>query len=317
MSQLASWLLLLVQAIINQLTVNLGFGKHALDINFDHLDKIAFYGATGLTISTFAITLSKISFGVTLIRLTDGWPRMYVFFTMVTLAIFSIPTATLPWVLCKPLSKTFVDILPGTCMDKGPSVHYARFQAIWAALVDISLAILPWKILWGLQMRMAEKIGVCLAMSLGLLTAVGSIIRSRYVELLATQDLSYEAYKSVIWSAADSSMTIVAVSMPVLRVFVQRAVTSAIDTYNNSSRDKSRIENSRATATGADVTLRQSNKSSNRTSNSVEMLSRGSKGYLELEDLVVDETTGRVTVLTSEALPDTPEQKTSQWPLGT
>lgn len=154
-------------------------------VDFDHLDRIALYGATGLTISTLAIILSKISFGVTLTRLTDGWPRQYVYFTMVTLAIFSIPTATLPWVLCKPLSKTFVDILPGTCIDKGPSVRYARFQAskttilslvrrvltnpVWAALMDISLALLPWKILWGLSMRMTEKLGVCLAMSLGLL----------------------------------------------------------------------------------------------------------------------------------------------------
>lgn len=72
-------------------------------------------------------------------------------------------------------------------MDTGPSVNYARFQAskisilipcttsevlmnpVWAALMDISLALLPWKVLWGLQMRTAEKIGVCLAMSLGLL----------------------------------------------------------------------------------------------------------------------------------------------------
>lgn len=155
-------------------------------VNFDHLDRIALYGATGLTVSTFAITLSKISFGVTLTRLTDGWPRQYVYFAMATLAIFSIPTATLPWFLCKPLVKSFVSILPGTCMDKGPSVNYARFQAskisilipyttevltnpVWAALMDISLALIPWKVLWGLQMRTAEKIGVCLAMSLGLL----------------------------------------------------------------------------------------------------------------------------------------------------
>ena len=123
---------------------------------------------------------------MTLTRLTDGWPRQYVYFAMATLAIFSIPTATLPWFLCKPLVKSFVSILPGTCMDKGPSVNYARFQAskisilnpcttevltnpVWAALMDISLALIPWKVLWGLQMRTAEKIGVCLAMSLGLL----------------------------------------------------------------------------------------------------------------------------------------------------
>jgi hypothetical protein len=41
--------------------------------------------------------------------------------------------------------------------------------AVWAAIMDISLALLPWKVLWKLQMRFAEKIGVGVAMSLGIL----------------------------------------------------------------------------------------------------------------------------------------------------
>jgi hypothetical protein len=35
--------------------------------------------------------------------------------------------------------------------------------------MDLCLALLPWQILWGLQMRAAEKIGVGIAMSLGIL----------------------------------------------------------------------------------------------------------------------------------------------------
>lgn len=90
---------------------------------------ITYYGASGLTLSIIAITLSKISFGVTLLKLTDGWTRYYVYFAIANLAIFAIPVAIIPWVLCKPITKTFVDIIPGTCVDKTPSVQYARFQA--------------------------------------------------------------------------------------------------------------------------------------------------------------------------------------------
>jgi hypothetical protein len=42
-------------------------------------------------------------------------------------------------------------------------------HAVWSAIIDVALALLPWKILWNLQMRFAEKIGVGVAMSLGLL----------------------------------------------------------------------------------------------------------------------------------------------------
>ncbi|CAN9376520.1 unnamed protein product [Alternaria alternata] len=226
-----AWFFLLCQAILNQLSINLGFGKHALDIDFSHFDRITYYGATALTVSLAAITISKISFGVTLLRLTDGYLKMYVWFAIVTMAIFAIPAGVLPWILCKPLAKTFVDILPGTCITKEPSIIYGRFQAVWSALMDFSLALIPWKILLGLQMRSAEKIGAGIAMSLGLLAGATAILRARYVELLAHQDLSYDAYNSVIWSVAEASMTMVATSIPVLRVFVRRVTNSAMENF--------------------------------------------------------------------------------------
>jgi hypothetical protein len=90
---------------------------------------MTYYGASELSISIFAITLSKISFGITLVRLTSGWYRVYVYFAIITLAIFAVPAAVVPWTQCRPLAKTFLDLIPGTCVNKEPSVIYGRFQA--------------------------------------------------------------------------------------------------------------------------------------------------------------------------------------------
>jgi len=35
--------------------------------------------------------------------------------------------------------------------------------------MDVILSFLPWKLLWGLQMARKEKIGVIIAMSMGLM----------------------------------------------------------------------------------------------------------------------------------------------------
>lgn len=35
--------------------------------------------------------------------------------------------------------------------------------------MDIALAMLPWTVIWGLQMKVKEKIGVAIAMSCGVL----------------------------------------------------------------------------------------------------------------------------------------------------
>lgn len=76
-----------------------------------------------------AINLSKISFGITLLRLTNSWAKWYTWFAIGTLAAFALPAAILPWVQCRPLAKTFVDLIPGECIDKRPSVKFAEFQA--------------------------------------------------------------------------------------------------------------------------------------------------------------------------------------------
>lgn len=135
-----------------------------------------------------------------------------------------------------------------------------------------------------------------------------------------------DAYNSVIWSAADTTMTIVATSMPVLRVFVTRAVDSALEGYQNSSsrsRNKSRMEGSTVKTTGVDISLRQSSKKTLDTLQSSnrdfldDRAGQYSKRYLELEemDLVVDERTGRITAVTPDSVADTVEHKKADWPL--
>jgi hypothetical protein len=131
-----------------------------------------------------------------------------------------------------------------------------------------------------------------------------------------------DAYNHVIWSVADTAMTIVATSIPVLRVFFKQAVNSAIENYHNSSdQSKANTSPSNPVNTIGQVSLRRSSKRTTNTADSlskeslVDVLGGRSKGYVELEDLVVDENTGRVTALTPESVPDSKEHKVSQWPL--
>ena len=52
----------------------------------------------------------------------------------------------------------------------------------YSAFVDFCLAILPWKILWTLQMKRHEKIGAAVGMSLGLVA--GAIGVAKVVNIL-------------------------------------------------------------------------------------------------------------------------------------
>ncbi|KAH8636797.1 hypothetical protein IG631_08632 [Alternaria alternata] len=132
-------------------------------------------------------------------------------------------------------------------------------------------------------------------------------------------------------------MTIVATSIPILRVFFKQAVSQAMSNYHNStSRSKSKStasgsnpsQPSNNASTLANDTRRLSKKITHITGHtSTDSLFRDDdienqdrkEGYIELDDLVVDEKTGRVTALTPDSLPDSITRApihAEDWPLG-
>jgi hypothetical protein len=48
-------------------------------------------------------------------------------------------------------------------------IRLTVFGAVYSAACDFVLALLPWKIVMGLQMKLHEKLGVALAMSVGIM----------------------------------------------------------------------------------------------------------------------------------------------------
>lgn len=90
-------------------------------------------------------------------------------FSIVTLCVIAIPSITLPWIICIPFGKVFDPRIPGHCIPKSIIINFGTFDSAYAAFVDFALAGLAWKILWNLQMKRTEKIGVGVAMSLGIL----------------------------------------------------------------------------------------------------------------------------------------------------
>lgn len=154
---------------MTQSAITLGYGKHLPAIKLENILPIAELGQISITIAVFANGLSKISFGVTLLRLVHGWTKAAVWFAIGSIIVVAIPSVLLPWLLCSPHQKAFDDRIPGTCLPKNILINLGIFAAAWTAAMDFVLALIPWALLWNLQMKTTEKIGVGIAMSLGLL----------------------------------------------------------------------------------------------------------------------------------------------------
>ena len=80
-------------------------GRHVWTIELEDGFTLARLTYTGSSVSCLASTLSKISFGVTLLRLTKGKLYIFIWVCIVGLFIVMLPSALLSWVQCTPVAK--------------------------------------------------------------------------------------------------------------------------------------------------------------------------------------------------------------------
>ncbi len=154
---------------MTQAVVTLGFGKYPCDIDQRNLASIGLMGNIGDTCGIFGIVWSKTSFAITLRSITEGKTRAFVWFAIISMKIAVGLTGIFHWVNCHPAVKLWDPTVMGTCWSTEIINGYDIFSSVYAGIMDIALALLPWKIVWNLQMKPAEKIGVAIGMSMGLL----------------------------------------------------------------------------------------------------------------------------------------------------
>ncbi|VBB71302.1 Putative protein of unknown function [Podospora comata] len=202
-----------------------GYGKHIWDFPMENMIHLLLPMNISGTLSVTAAVWSKTSFGITLLHLTDGWIKKVTWFCIISMNIAMGLSALFPWVSCTPIQKVWDMFVEGTCWAPHILVHYNIFSGSYSAFMDLTLAMLPWKFLWGLQMRNSEKIGVGIAMSMGVFAGITAIIKTSMTNVMLSEDFA-DAIDLWIWANAEVSASIVAASIPMLRVLVRDAKTS-------------------------------------------------------------------------------------------
>ncbi|KAK4125525.1 hypothetical protein N657DRAFT_568158 [Parathielavia appendiculata] len=222
---IAAWVCSLIECSLLTHMTTLGYGLHIWDFDWNNFQAIMVPTLASGTFSITAAVWSKTSFGITLLHITDGWYKKVTWFCIISMNVFMFLSALFPWVDCTPISSAWDMSVKGTCWDIKVTVYYDIFSSGYSALMDIVLAILPWKFLWGLQMKPKEKIGVIAAMSLGMFAGATAIVKTTQLPDMLSADFA-DGVPLWIWGNAETCASIVASSIPMLRVLVKEAASS-------------------------------------------------------------------------------------------
>ena len=79
--------------------------------------------------SILGATWSKTSFAITVLRLSEGWTRRFVWFVIVSLNVFLGLSVAFTWAQCTPIEKTWKPSLEGSCWPKYAVIGYNIFTA--------------------------------------------------------------------------------------------------------------------------------------------------------------------------------------------
>ncbi|KAH8722759.1 hypothetical protein GQ44DRAFT_711586 [Phaeosphaeriaceae sp. PMI808] len=177
-------------------------------------------------------SLSKTAFAVTLIKLTKGWYDRAMdgalWFCIISMNLYMIVKVIFQWgkICGKPSYNVWYRL--DFCLDSQFRDDFKEGGNVYNIIMDFVLASFPWIITWKLDIRKAEKIGLCVTMSLGMIVAVIAAIRTGWKDEGNVKDQWYfwRNAHSNIWYSSEIVGTIIVQCIPVLRPLLRDLHTS-------------------------------------------------------------------------------------------
>ncbi|KAI1118305.1 hypothetical protein F5Y14DRAFT_399949 [Nemania sp. NC0429] len=211
-----SWVSLVLGNLSTSVAISMGWGKPFYDIDPHNTPRILLALLISGVFSILAAAVSKTSFALTLLRISNDWAKWVVWFAIITVNVILGLSIIFNWVQCTPVEKNFNIFVPGSCWPRQTLIRYNNFASAYSGAVDILLALLPWRIIGRMDMNKKERFGAICAMSLGFFAGVISI--AKIYALAGTIEANLEnSVQLVILSVAETAVSIMASCIPILR----------------------------------------------------------------------------------------------------
>ncbi|KAF2679668.1 hypothetical protein K458DRAFT_346656, partial [Lentithecium fluviatile CBS 122367] len=128
------------------------------------------------------------------------------------------------FLLCRPFAFNWDPTIPdGHC---GNRVLSYIMTGVLNIITDFAVLCLPMPVIWGLQMRMASKLGLIAVFATGFFVCVVSIVRLHSLLTIDYNDATHSVTSALIWSMLEPSVGITLACVPVLKNLIPRVFSS-------------------------------------------------------------------------------------------
>ncbi|KAL9012774.1 MAG: hypothetical protein Q9173_002480 [Seirophora scorigena] len=212
--------------------VNAGGGKHVYNVTYWELANHQAMSSVTFGLFYVAVSVIKISIVFFYMRLSAfasrGWTWAHRIF-IAALTIGAIISVVLAFVWCDPYTGDIRLVGRRNIKPKCiPLFNMGVGYSVWHILSDCLLCVVPFMILWRVQMNFWTKFSVCIAGVIGLgnvgVTLARVLNQASALARRGAFDLTYTATSTFAYSISELTLGVMTANLPVLSVIVTKTV---------------------------------------------------------------------------------------------
>ncbi|KAK4172410.1 hypothetical protein QBC36DRAFT_337969 [Triangularia setosa] len=219
----AAMLLQFVSQTLITISYSHGLGKHDLDLIWpDQLVEVLKWNWIATAPGMFTSILARISITILLLRLfgVHGWFRWFVYILTTLQIIGGLLTFIVTWVQVRPIDGLWNVFRQDVVRINPKIVLYSYYfgQSTYT-FADLTYVICPIIIIWRLNMRLHQRVGLAIVMGVSIITVAFSIMKTVKAVSGDTQkeDAQYDAAMTVLWSSGEQACVVLLGCVPALR----------------------------------------------------------------------------------------------------
>lgn len=151
----------------NQLGVSHNNAQYAAEA--ETVDKLQLIVVIANTFSVLGAAWSKTAFAITLLTVTKGLLRKFIWFIIGSMNFILAFNVLMQFIRCSPVEGQWMTGENAKCWPRPVLIYYSIVAAGYSAAMDIILTMIPWWVVMKLKMQTKEMVGVAVCMSLGLM----------------------------------------------------------------------------------------------------------------------------------------------------
>ncbi|KAF2855630.1 hypothetical protein T440DRAFT_159167 [Plenodomus tracheiphilus IPT5] len=208
--------------------VHYGTGRHMTALTGEEIYKAMRYWWLCYIAYCWAMIASKISIGLFLLRVTVKTVHKYILYSAMGLTVLTGLIFFLATLLqCTPIRFFWDKSIPtGTCVNIDVIIGLTFFYSAVSVICDFTFAILPFFLIWGLNMSRKSRIMLIPILGMACVASVAVVVRMAFVMDFKNPDFLYATVDVAIWSDTEQGLAITAGSLATLRPLWRQVSTT-------------------------------------------------------------------------------------------